>query len=84
MATGETVVDAPPMLAARARVMRSGQKNDPNDARSVSRATRVTVEGRRSLMLWQTPLSRERHRRRWVLGPYNKRWDGRAEYPEGT
>ena len=38
MAAGETVVDVPPVLAARVRIMGSGrsQKNDPNDARSVA------------------------------------------------
>jgi len=35
---GETVVDVPPVLASRIRVLSSGksQKNDPNDARSVA------------------------------------------------
>ena len=38
VAAGETVVDVPPVLAARVRIMGSGrsQKNDPNDARSVA------------------------------------------------
>ncbi len=39
VARGETVVDVPPVLASRIRVLSSGksQKNDPNDARSVAR-----------------------------------------------
>ena len=38
IARGETVVDVPPVLASRIRVLSSGksQKNDPNDARSVA------------------------------------------------
>lgn len=38
VAAGETVVDVPPVLAARVRIMGSGrsQKNDPNDALSVA------------------------------------------------
>jgi transposase len=38
VAAGETVFDVPPVLAARVRVLGSGnsQKNDPNDARSVA------------------------------------------------
>ena len=38
VACGETVVDVPPVLASRIRVLSSGksQKNDPNDARSVA------------------------------------------------
>ena len=38
MAQGETVVDVPPVLASRIRVLSSGksQKNDENDARSVA------------------------------------------------
>ncbi len=38
VARGETVVDVPPVLASRIRVLSSGksQKNDPNDARSVA------------------------------------------------
>ena len=38
VASGETVVDVPPVLASRIRVLSSGtsQKNDPNDARSVA------------------------------------------------
>jgi len=38
VAHGETVVDVPPVLASRIRVLSSGksQKNDPNDARSVA------------------------------------------------
>jgi len=38
VARGETVVDVPPVLASRVRLMGSGrsQKNDPNDARSVA------------------------------------------------
>ena len=38
VAAGETVVDVPPVLASRVRVLGSGrsQKNDPNDARSVA------------------------------------------------
>jgi len=38
VAAGETVVDVPPLLACRVRVLGSGrsQKNDPNDARSVA------------------------------------------------
>jgi transposase len=38
VAKGETVVDVPPVLASRIRVLSSGksQKNDPNDARSVA------------------------------------------------
>ncbi len=38
VATGETVVDVPPVLASRIRVLSSGtsNKNDPNDARSVA------------------------------------------------
>ena len=36
--TGEHVLDVPPMMAARVRVLGSGrsQKNDPNDARSIA------------------------------------------------
>lgn len=38
VAAGETVLDVPPMRAARVRVLGSGrsQKNDPNDARSIA------------------------------------------------
>ena len=38
VAAGEHVVDVPPLLASRVRVLGSGrsQKNDPNDARSVA------------------------------------------------
>ena len=38
VATGETVVDVPPVLASRVRVLSSGKsnKNDENDARSVA------------------------------------------------
>ena len=38
VASGEMVVDVPPVLASRIRVLSSGksQKNDPNDARSVA------------------------------------------------
>jgi transposase len=38
VAAGEQVVDVPPMMASRVRVLGSGksQKNDPNDARSVA------------------------------------------------
>jgi transposase len=38
VAAGETVVDVPPVLASRVRLLGSGrsQKNDPNDARSVA------------------------------------------------
>ena len=38
IAEGEKVVDVPPVLASRVRVLSSGtsQKNDPNDARSVA------------------------------------------------
>ncbi len=38
IAVGETVLDVPPMRAARVRVLGSGRslKNDPNDARSVA------------------------------------------------
>jgi len=38
IASGETVVDVPPVLASRIRVLSSGKsdKNDPNDARSVA------------------------------------------------
>lgn len=38
IAVGETVLDVPPMRAARVRVLGSGrsQKNDPNDARSIA------------------------------------------------
>jgi transposase len=38
VAAGETVLDVPPMLASRVRLLGSGrsQKNDPNDARSVA------------------------------------------------
>ena len=38
VAHGETVVDVPPVLASRIRVLSSGKsnKNDPNDARSVA------------------------------------------------
>jgi transposase len=38
IASGEDVVDVPPMLASRVRVLGSGRsdKNDPNDARSVA------------------------------------------------
>ena len=38
VAAGETVVDVPPVLASRVRILDSGrsQKNDPNDARSVA------------------------------------------------
>ena len=49
VAAGETVVDVPPVLASRVRLLGSGrsQKNDPNDARSVAiaalRSDRLTV-----------------------------------------
>jgi transposase len=38
VAAGETVFDAPPVLASRVRLIGSGrsQKNDPNDARSIA------------------------------------------------
>ena len=38
VARGEQVVDVPPVLASRVRVLSSGrsEKNDPNDARSVA------------------------------------------------
>ncbi len=38
VAAGEQVVDVPPMMASRVRVLGSGksQKNDPNDARSIA------------------------------------------------
>ncbi len=38
VAAGERVLDVPPMMASRVRVLGSGksQKNDPNDARSVA------------------------------------------------
>ena len=38
VAAGEHVIDVPPLLASRVRVLGSGrsQKNDPNDARSVA------------------------------------------------
>ena len=38
VAAGEQVIDVPPMMASRVRVLGSGksQKNDPNDARSVA------------------------------------------------
>jgi transposase len=38
VAAGETVLDVPPLRAARVRVLGSGrsQKNDPNDARSIA------------------------------------------------
>ena len=38
VASGETVVDVPPVRASRVRVLGSGksQKNDPNDARSIA------------------------------------------------
>src|SRR6478736_5086826 len=38
IASGERVLDVPPKLAARVRLLDSGQinKNDPNDARSVA------------------------------------------------
>ena len=38
VAAGETVVDVPPVLSTRTRLLGSGkaQKNDPNDARSVA------------------------------------------------
>jgi len=51
VASGETVVDVPPVLASRIRVLSSGKsnKNDPNDARSVAiaalrRAGRADVQ----------------------------------------
>jgi transposase len=52
VAAGERVLDVPPTLAARVRVLGSGRsnKNDPNDARSVAvaalRAPRLTQVGR--------------------------------------
>ena len=38
VAAGERVLDVPPMMASRVRVLGSGksQRNDPNDARSVA------------------------------------------------
>ena len=38
VAAGEQVIDVPPMMASRVRVLGSGksQKNDPNDARSIA------------------------------------------------
>ena len=38
VAAGERVLDVPPMMASRVRVLGSGrsQKNDPNDARSIA------------------------------------------------
>jgi transposase len=49
VAAGETVVDVPPVLAARVRIMGSGrsQKNDPNDARSVAIAALRSQRGDR-------------------------------------
>lgn len=49
VAAGETVVDVPPVLSTRTRLLGSGrgQKNDPNDARSVAiTALRHTTLGR--------------------------------------
>lgn len=49
VAAGETVVDVPPVLSTRTRLLGSGkgQKNDPNDARSVAiTALRHTGLGR--------------------------------------
>lgn len=49
VAAGETVVDVPPVLSTRTRLLGSGkgQKNDPNDARSVAiTALRNTGLGR--------------------------------------
>lgn len=51
VAAGETVLDVPPVLASRVRLMGSGrsQKNDPNDARSIAiaalRSDRLSVVG---------------------------------------
>jgi transposase len=47
IASGEDVVDVPPMLASRVRVLGSGRsdKNDPNDARSSPRAHRIENPG---------------------------------------
>jgi len=60
--TGEKVVDVPPKLAARARLLDNGDinKNDPNDARSVAvaalrakRLSEVTKEDHAAVMrLW--------------------------------
>ena len=54
LAAGEAVLDVPPKLAAKARLLSDGDtnKNDPNDARSVAvaglRSTKVrpAVSGR--------------------------------------
>jgi len=62
VAAGEHVVDVPPKLAARARLLDNGEtnKNDPNDARSVAvaalrakRLSEVAKEDHRAVMkLW--------------------------------
>ena len=62
MGAGEKVVDVPPKLAARARLLDNGEtnKNDPNDARSVAvaalrakRLSEITKEDHAAVMrLW--------------------------------
>jgi transposase len=62
VATGERVLDVPPKLAARARLLDNGEtnKNDPNDARAVAvaalrakRLSEVTKEDHAAVMrLW--------------------------------
>ena len=63
IAAGERVLDVPPKLAARVRLLDTGQinKNDENDARSV--AVAATREGNRGTTLspaWpaHTPIDR--------------------------
>jgi hypothetical protein len=49
LAAGERVLDVPPKLAARVRLLATGNtgKNDPNDARSVAVAALRSAEVRR-------------------------------------
>ncbi|MDH3260349.1 MAG: IS110 family transposase [Acidimicrobiia bacterium] len=86
VAAGERVLDVPPMMASRVRVLGSGrsQKKDPNDARSVAIAAlrhpglRVVVEDDHTRVLG---LLAKRHRGRPHLVPRWGVWlEGRFWY----
>jgi hypothetical protein len=87
---GERVVDVPPKLAARVRLLNTGQinKNDPNDARSVAIAAlrardlaQVEAEDQTMVMrIWSRryrDLGRLRHRGPRLLRQEDRRRDDR-------
>ena len=55
LAAGERVLDVPPKLGARVRLLAAGDvnKNDPNDARSVAIAALSRATGKSGLMITQ-------------------------------